>query len=118
MRSRGEGFPFVLVDRNAELGGDPIKASAQDLRIEVCRALFLDLSSGAIERHNEILSRGKNTVPIGPSAEKGNDGRLPIYEGSVHVKGYGVEIGKFQHHGFGLLPSPSSHDAPDAFGLL
>src|SRR5258707_363790 len=75
-----------------KLRGDAIKASAQDLRIEVCRALFLDLSSSAIERHNEIL--------IGPSAEKGNDGRLPIDEGSVHVKGYGVEIGKFQRHGF------------------
>src|SRR6266852_195850 len=110
MRSCGERFPLVLVDRNAELGGDAIEAPAQDLRIEVCRALFLDLSSGVIERHNEILSGGRNTVLIGPSAQKDHDGRLPIDKGSVHVKGYGVEIEKLQHHGFGArLLSPSAH---------
>jgi len=74
MWSCGEGFPFVLVDRHAELRRDAIQASAQNLGIEVCRALFLDLSSSTIERHNEIVSRRRNIVLIGPSAEKDNDG--------------------------------------------
>src|SRR5207344_2478800 len=67
-------------------------------------------SSSTIERHNEILSRRRNTVLIGPLAEKGNDGRLPIDEGSVHIKGYGIEIGKFQHHGL-LQAHPRSFGA-------
>ena len=110
MWSCGEGCPFILLDRDAELHGEAIKASAQDLRIEVCRPLLLDHSSSTIERHNEILSRRRNTVLIGPPAEKGNDGRLPIDEGSVHIKGYGIEIGKFQHHGL-LLAHPRSFGA-------
>src|SRR5580692_11532233 len=110
MWSCGEGCPFILLDRDAELHGEAIKASAQDLRIEVCRPLLLDHSSSTIERHNEILSRRRNTVLIGPPAEKGNDGRLPIDEGSVHIKGYGIEIGKFQHHGL-LLAQPRSFGA-------
>src|SRR5580693_7290889 len=86
MWSCGGGCPFILLDRDAELHGEAIKASAQDLRIEVCRPLLLDHSSSTIERHNEILSRRRNTVLIGPPAEKGNDGRLPIDEGSTHQR--------------------------------
>jgi hypothetical protein len=74
------------------------------------RALFLDLSSSAIERQNEILSRRRNIALIGPSAGKGNDGRLPIDEGPVHVKGYGVEIGKFQHYGSLVHPRDIADD--------
>ena len=96
----GENLLVPLVDGDTELDGDPIKASAQDLGIKGRWAFLLDFGGSAVKRLEEVLVRSRHAIPIGPAAEKRHDGRLPIDEGSVHVKGHGVEIGKLEAHGF------------------
>jgi hypothetical protein len=61
---------------------------------------LLDFGASAIKRQEEILVRSTNAVVIGPPAEKRHDGRLPINEGSVNVKGHRVEIGELKPHRF------------------
>jgi hypothetical protein len=70
MRRGGEFHLFPLVDGDAEVDGDPIEASAQDLGIERRRAFLLDFGASAIKRQEEILVRSTNAVLIGPQAEK------------------------------------------------
>src|SRR4029077_6939279 len=73
MRHGGEGLPFPLVDGDPELAGDAIEASAQDLGIEMRRALLLNFGAGAVERQQEILPGSRDAMVIGPSAEKSAD---------------------------------------------
>jgi len=100
MRRCGEELPFPLVDGDAEVDGDPIEASAQNFGIERRWAFLLDFGAGPIKHQEEILVWSTNAVLIGPPAKKRHDGRLPIDERSVHIKGHGVEIGELEPHGF------------------
>ena len=99
-RRGGECRPFPLVDGDAEVDRDPIEASVQNLGLERRRAFLLDIGASTIQRQEKILVRSTNAVLIGPPAEEHHDGRLPINEGSVNVKGHRVEIGELKPHRF------------------
>src|SRR5258706_10967110 len=94
MRGSGERLPFLLVDWNAELNGYAIKASPQDLGIEMCRTLLLNLGAGAVESRKEILFRTRDAILTTPSAEKSDNGGFPVDEGPVDIEGHGIEIGE------------------------
>ena len=85
------------------LGADLPEAAAQDIRIKQGRAFLLNDGAGLVEPHQERVSVLCDAMASGPVAEKGDDGWLPVDQGSVNVEGDDVKIVEREGHaGFRL----------------
>jgi hypothetical protein len=85
-------LPFFATCLDVELSTQAIETAAQNLGIEMCRSLALDVSTRPIERHQKLNVAVIDRVATRPFPQKLNDRGFPINEGPVDVEGDSVKI--------------------------